>query len=396
MGAPLLDRRGNVALIFALLLPVLLVTALGGVELNQVLADKKRTQDVADSAALMGAAQLGVTPVGADQRVQASTTSQLSDVASYATVTAKATIGQNQTMTVAVDTQRPSFFGSLFPPGGFHTHVSATAQGQNTVPLCVLGIANSFSDMIHVTGTSQLQAGQCLVHSNAALTADPAAAIQADANEAGTVALGPIVNTAEGLAPNIKDPFASLNVNPSSCSSAQAKTITSNTALAPGVYGAVNISGSSTVTLTSGDYYFCGTLTISGNSTLNGTDVVLVFDRGATISFGGAASTMNLSGRKSGALAGFVLIADRNYTGSFSLQSDYITGLTGTVYVPTATLAVQGTAKSGATSPWTVIAAENLTVNGGAQLVINANYAISNVPVPAGVGNQRQNVQLMQ
>ena len=34
--------------------------------------------------------------------------------------------------------------------------------------------------------------------------------------------------------------------------------------------------------------------------------------------------------------------------------------------------------------------AQNLTVNGGAQLVINANYSASSVPVPVGVGNQRQ------
>ena len=208
--------------------------------------------------------------------------------------------------------------------------------------------------------------------------------------------MGPIVNTADLLAPNVKDPFASLNVNPSSCSGATSRSITSNTALPPGTYGSVSISATSAVTLSAGEYYFCGTLSISGNSTVTGTDVVLVFDKGATLSFGGAKSTLSLSGRQSGPLAGFVLIADRGYTGSFTLQSDDITALTGTVYVPTATLAVQGTAKSGATSPWTVIAAENLTINGGAQLVVNANYSISPVPVPVGVGNQRQNVQLMQ
>ncbi len=124
--------------------------------------------------------------------------------------------------------------------------------------------------------------------------------------------------------------------------------------------------------------------------------MVLVFDNGASLSLSGAKTTMSLSGRQSGPLAGFVLIADRNYSGSFSLPSDNISTLTGTVYAPTATLAVQGSAKSGSTSPWTVIAAKGVTVNGGAQLVINANYSISNVPVPHGVGNQRQNVQLMQ
>ena len=260
----------------------------------------------------------------------------------------------------------------------------------------MLGIANTLTDLVHITGTSQLQAGACLVHSNAALTADAGAAIQAQTNEAGTVATGAILNAANLLAPSIADPFASLNVNPSTCSGAPSSSITSNTTLAPGTYGSVTIAGTTTVTLSPGDYYFCGTLTISGNSSVTGTDVVLVFDKKGSLSFGGASSTLNLSGRQSGPLAGFVIVADRTYTGTFTLQSDYITGLTGTVYVPTATLAIQGTAKSGQTSPWTVIAAENFTVNGGAQLVINANYSLSSVPVPVGVGNQRQNVKLMQ
>ena len=383
------------AVVFALMLPMLAVTGLGAVQLNQVLTDKKRTQDVADSAALMGASQLGVTPVGADQRAQSYAQAQLADVAANATVTVGATVGQNNTMTVAVDTQRVSFFGNLLPMGGFHTHVTSTAKGVNTTPLCVLGIAPASTDTVHVTGTSQLQAGQCLVHSNQSLVADPAASILASASEAGTTATGPITPAASLLAPNIADPFSGLSVNPTCPASGQAQTISSSQPLAPNTYPSpINISGGATVTLASGEYYFCKTLTLSGGATLTGTDVVLVFDNGASLSLGGANTTVSLSGRQSGPLAGFVLIADRNYSGAFTLPSDNIATLTGTVYVPTATLAVQGSAKSGATSPWTVIAAKGVTVNGGAQLVINANYSISNVPVPHGVGNQRQNVQL--
>ena len=394
---------GNVALIFALMLPVLLVTGLGAIQLNEVMTDKKRTQDVADSAALMGAAQIGVTPNGASQRTQSYATAQLADVASNATVQVTAAAGQGGVMTVAIDTQRVSFFGNLLPLGGFHTHVTSIAKGLNTAPLCVLGIAPTITDTIHVTGTSQLQAGQCLVHSNQSLTADPAASIAASASEASTIALGPITPAALIGAPptNPLDPFSGLNVNPNSCSGSgsgttitSSQTLASNTAATP-YTGPINIQGNAVVTL-SGTYYFCKTLTISGNAQVIGTDTVLVFDNGAILSFGGAGATLSLSGRQSGPLAGFVLIADRNYTGTFTLPSDNITSLTGTVYVPTATLAVQGSAKSGATSPWTVIAAKTLTVNGGAQLVINANYSVSNVPVPQGVGNQRQNVQLMQ
>ncbi len=395
-------RDGNVALVFALMLPIMLVTGLGAIQLNQVMTDKKRTQDVADSAALMGAGQSALTPSGAAQRTQSYAQAQLADVAANATVTVQATTGSNGVMTVAIDTQRTSFFGNLLPLGGFHTHVTSSAKGVNTTPLCVLGIAPALSDTVHITGTSQLQAGQCLVHSNQSLTADPAASILASASEASTIATGPIAPAALIGAPPTSplDPFAGLNVNPSSCSGTPTPINVGGggtTPLAPGIHlGPVTVSGGSTLTLGAGDHYFCQTLTVSGGSTVTGTDVDLVFNSGATMNLSGNGTAVNLGGRQSGPLAGFVIIADRTYTNTFTLQSDFITGLTGTVYVPTATLAVQGTGRSGATSPWTVIAAKGLTVNGGAQLVINANYAISNVPVPQGVGNQRQNVQLTQ
>jgi hypothetical protein len=37
-------------------------------------------------------------------------------------------------------------------------------------------------------------------------------------------------------------------------------------------------------------------------------------------------------------------------------------------------------------SSWTVIVANAMTVSGGADLTLNANYAGTVVPVPAGVG----------
>jgi Flp pilus assembly protein TadG len=387
------DRRGNVALIFTLLMPGLLLTAMGAIELNQVLSDKRRTQDVADAAALMGAGQLGVSPVGAGQRAEAYAVAQLGDVQSHAAVSTSSSVAQTQqgaTMTVGVDTQRASFFGNFLPPGGFHTHVTSTALSVSSAPLCVLGIAATAADQIHITGTSQLQAGQCLVHSNTQLNADGGASIQASANEAGTTAGGPITVPASQNAPLISDPFTALSIGTPLCTTPQPPPISMSTSgpLLAGTYGPVNIQGNATVTL-SGTYYFCGTLTISGTAQVTGTDTVLVFEKGANLSFGGASATLKLGGRQTGPLAGFVLIADRNYTGNFNLQSDFITGLTGTIYVPSATLAVQGTGKSGASTPWTVITAENIQVNGGAQLVINADYSASSVPVPSGVGNQR-------
>ena len=396
----LIGKGGNVALIFALVLPVLLVTGLGAVQLNQVMSDRKRTQDVADSAALMGAGQMGVTPSGADQRTQSYALAQLADVASNATVQVTATPGQNGFMTVAIDTQRVSFFGNLLPLGGFHTHVSSTAQGVNTVPLCVLVHTHPTQPpkFNEIMDTSQLQAGQCLVHGNQSLSLMAGASILASAVEAvGSVTGGTVTPSAQTGAPPIADPFLNLNFEPplTGCLGAAPINAAPPVALPPGTYGAVSLGSNNNLLLANGVYHFCGAINLNGNASITGTNVLLIFHNNASIS-AKAGTQISLEGLQSGALAGFVIATDREYTSTLTLPSDQIVKLTGTVYVPAATLEVKGSAKSETNSPWTVIDAQALQVDGGAQLVINANYAASNVPVPTGVGNQRQNVQLMQ
>jgi hypothetical protein len=98
------------------------------------------------------------------------------------------------------------------------------------------------------------------------------------------------------------------------------------------------------------------------------------------------AGNISLAGRKSGPLAGFVIIDDRADTGAFILHSDPFTDVTGAIYVPNAILNIQGSLKAGQASDWTVIAARALTMTGTPNLVINTNYTGSTVPVPAGVG----------
>lgn len=381
----------------------MLLISLGAIELTQVLLDKKLTQDTADAAALMGAGQLGVSPAGVNQRAQNFALSELWNVANHAAVTASAVVNGDGSFTVSVDTQRASFFGSLLPPGGFHTHVEATAKGANSTPICVLalnsaGLPPTSSDaatLLHVAQSSTLSAPACLVHSNLGITVDAGqAGLTASSVEAVAMATGAISPSPLQSAPPISDPFSSLNVEPpTSCASANPQNVNASQSqtLPAGMHGALSASGSAVITLAPGEHYFCSAVNMNDQSVLTGTDVVLVFDNNATLNLGGS-SLANLSGRQSGPLAGFVLVTDREYSGTFTLQSDPISTLTGTVYLPNAALDVQGSSTGGAASPWTVVAAQALELEGSAQLVINANYAGSSVPVPAGVGNRRSGV----
>ena len=61
-------QGGGAAMITALAMPPILLVALGAVQLQALVTDRGRTQDVADSAALWGAQQLTVTPSGVTER----------------------------------------------------------------------------------------------------------------------------------------------------------------------------------------------------------------------------------------------------------------------------------------------------------------------------------------
>jgi Flp pilus assembly protein TadG len=386
------ERRGGVALVTALVLPPLLLVGLGAVELNTVLSDKRITQDVADSAALLGAEQIVVDPTGAASRAQAWAAAQLAPVGARAQLTVTATPIGVTGIKIAVDTHRDSFFGNIFPPGGFFTHVEATAAVANSTPLCVLNIGAGASDQIAMTQTSSLTAPKCMVHSDSAVAVASTASLSAFAVEAATTASGPISPSPNTSAPRVGDPFAGVNVNfPVPCGAkTAAQTYNGDTTLPAGMHTSdISIGGSAIVTLAPGEHYFCGTITIAGSAQLTGDDVVLVFDTGASLVVSKGGSTISLNGRKSGTLAGFVMVVNRNNTNTFTLASDHFTNLTGVVYSPTATLVVDGSGSGAASSAWTVVAARSLQMINGPQLVINANYTGSSVPVPMGVGPRR-------
>jgi hypothetical protein len=140
--------------------------------------------------------------------------------------------------------------------------------------------------------------------------------------------------------------------------------------------------------LSSGTYYFKGgTLTIKDNAVLKGANVTLIFDKDATFNFTDT-SSIDLTGANTGSYAGFVILTTRDNINAFSISSNNARRLEGAVYIPSATLNVTGTSNNVADqSAWTVVVAKSLQLQGSPNLVINANYAASNVPVPAGAGD---------
>jgi Flp pilus assembly protein TadG len=388
------DRRGGIAVIMAIALPALLMLICAAIDLASLNAEHSQMQDAADATALAMAKQLGLaTANGITARAADYADAQLGQLATRDNVQVSTAIAaDNSSVTVTLTGKRSSFFGNLLPPGGWTLSTKATAVTMGELPLCVLSYGAAGGYNLHMTGQSRMTASGCLVQSNGNMTVDAGAALQSGMAQAVGNARGPITPSPQSGAPTIPDPFASLSVviPANSCTPYNYTYLSSGVnVLPPGVHcGNYVVTNGAVLELAPGEHYFAkGQLQLQGDATLTGSDVALIFDRQSHFDFTQQA-TVDLSGRTSGPYAGFVIATTRKNTGTFNISATSAEKLEGTIYIPAATLQVQGVSnKVAQQSAWTVVVAQSIQLNGSANLVINSNYATSSVPVPGGVGN---------
>jgi len=388
---------------FAVGLPALAVLACGAADLASVTSDKNTLQQVADAAALDGARQLLLANTqGVASREQAFALSQLSDVAQRVALTFNiTTASDNSSITVGIQGHRSSYFGNLLPYGGWTFNASATAAPMGKTPLCVLTTSSSGASgggAISLQNQSQVTATGCLVHSNSDLTSPSPASLVAGTAEATGSASGQITPTPQTGAPAIADPFANLNLNvPATCDPLDLLYDLGINILLPGVHcGPITVRKNATAILMPGTHYFMkGQLVMEDNSTLQGSNVTLIFDNQSSFAFKDNAA-INLQGAQSGTYAGLVIATTPNNTNTFVISSNAARTLLGTIYIPSALLSVSGGGTNVADqSAWTVVIAKGLQLSGSPNLVINDNYAGSTVPVPSGVGASANGVRLI-
>lgn len=387
------DRGGNVITTFALAMPVIAILALGGIDLASVSADKQKLQDVADSAALMAAKQLGMADNnGLAERTKAAMAAQVADLAGRLTYTAAVTPDTEEGLVqVQLTVNRNSFFANMLPPGGWNFTITANAQQMGTTPLCVLSFGEDKGDLIEMRDSAAVLAPGCLVHSNSDVKVQQSASLSAGVVQASGLASGLITPAPQTDAPVIDDPFSTMAINPPGglCSPLDRVAELLPVVLLPGVHcGNISAIKSSTITLLPGEHYFQkGKLELKESATLVGDNVVLIFGKDAQFQFKDN-SIVSLRGRRQGAYAGFVIATTRDNQNTFEISSSSARELLGTVYVPNAELLVRGANKVADQSAWTVIVTRSMMLRDNPDLVINKNYAGSNVPVPGGVGNK--------
>jgi hypothetical protein len=111
----------------------------------------------------------------------------------------------------------------------------------------------------------------------------------------------------------------------------------------------------------------------------------------------GQASSIVLEAPVDGVMAGLLIFGARNQPDStkYEIMSDDARTLLGTIYVPKGEIYVDANEPIADKSAYTAIIARKMTLFGGPKLVLNAQYDLTNVPVPKGIRGAGQPVSLV-
>jgi len=200
--------------------------------------------------------------------------------------------------------------------------------------------------------------------------------------------------------PVIEDPLKARAqpIADSNCDYTNLKITKGMETLHPGTYcGGINLGGKSDIILKSGIYIMKdGPLFVNGNATLKGKNVGFVFEGDAAVFDFGVSTQANLTAPVTGPMSGILFFEDRNapLNRNFVIRSKDAERFEGTVYLPNGKLVVDKASRIGQLSNWTAIIARRIEVRNGPELVINSDYAQSDIPVPEGISPNGTEVRL--
>ncbi|MCQ0988541.1 pilus assembly protein TadG-related protein [Jiella marina] len=435
-------RNGNFALITALVMPVLLLVAGGGVNYSLAFATQTRLQSAADGAALAAARELYLantkpellqrtieTMVAVNLNVDpADVTTEVSFGRPQQDTAAKAGVLNEVTVELSMDVDL------AFPIMGFdemfgRTSALATARVSGGGRICMIALAETGNKIVDMSGDAQILADTCAVYSNSVATIGVSVTQLAKLSSELTCSAGGyfgLFTNYEPMpltdCPAVKDPLVSrVAETPTHCDHEKLTIKDTNKNLYPGIYcGDIKLSGTSDVVLLPGTYTFWnGSLRVEKGATLTGEGVSLVFlGKKAGLQVKND-TEIALSASQTGAMAGILIYADRDTDKDrkFRIESHNARKMVGTIYMPEDTLTIGGDkngdgvcdpdpvtgvveglfgcdSEVGQISEWTAIVAKAVEVTAGVKLVLNTDYEGSTVPVPAGVGPVGRNIAL--
>jgi len=407
------DRSANIAIMSALILPLALMTAGAGVDFQRWGQQKARLQEFADTLALRGAREFMLSRSGADrvrQIVESIASGGLASELDIAPFTVNVGVNE-QEASVTVDLAQAApeaLILSHFSPYGENIEVRATAVARGGMNVCVIALDESGSGAVSTDGDARLEGKNCSVLSNSisqfGIVARRKSEIRAGMICSSGGASGSTSNFSPAPVtdcPVYPDPLAGREpppVGPCDHNDFRVGRIAAvvsglpliKVTVSPGVYcGGLRIEMLADVAFEPGIYVIKdGPLEVGANSTLTGENIVFhLIGDGATFTFN-RDSTISMTAPKDGPLAGILFFEDRSAPEGrvHLIASDDARKFIGAFYLPRGVLRVDTNQAVADASAYTAIVARRIELGGKPTLVLNSNYAATDVPTPEGVG----------
>ena len=420
------STSGNVMLLSAISMPVLVGMAGLAIEGGNWYQIKRSMQNAADSAAVAAATNAG-TRYAYEAKAVAGQYG-FTDGSDYATVTASnaatCPAGGSTCYSVTITKHVPLVFSRLVGFDGSATagtsravslsSVAVAQRATTTRQYCILAL-NTLGTPLVSNGAPSANLTGCNVMSNNNATCNGG-----DLNATYGDAYGTNTNCgdiATSNVPRVTDPYAYLaaSIPSNPCSTYPQATIHANGKTVTSAGSATTISGSYSTT---GNWQVCGDLVLSGDVTLTGSSVVIVIYNGslltnshtirtatgaaATIVFSGTSGsyshipntqgTIDIKSPTTGTWQGIGLYQDPNLAASSGLDIDYagsnprtpVWDISGLVYMPHADVTFSGIvnkASNGDACFGLVI--NTLLVNGNAQILAHGQCATAGLILPS-------------
>jgi Flp pilus assembly protein TadG len=422
---------GNVALTFALVAPVLLAAAGGAVDFQALRLQRTALQEAADALATRGAREFlldNATETQIEALVRATADAQYADALGAFTLAADAE-ADDKSVTATL-TQQPRRGIFLHHLGAFQAPIaaSATAVARGSTNVCVIALEDKDAGAVKAESNAKLIATRCSILSNSTSSHGVAASGFSKLKAALICSAGGAQGGSSNFEPRAltdcpayEDPLKDrLEPDVGACDHTNldlgdaspaiglvGHTLTTAISLldgsdedtligytrydlTPGVYcGGVRIRADADVHLAPGVYVIKdGDLEIELGGRLFGKEVGLFFTgAGAVFNFK-PQSIVHLTAPADGIMAGMLMMEDRARasTETYAILSSNARTLLGTIYLPKGNLLIDSLMPIADESAYTAIVTRFLRMSGSPQLVLNTDYALTDVPVPEGLG----------
>ena len=396
------DIRGGMAMLFSLaLIPLLGCIALA-VDVSTWHSARTELQKIADGAAIVSARELCIGAARPEvlqeaarlyaQAVIEAGTSFVENPEVSAQVSP-----ERDSVTIAVESTVSPIFSRLLNTGLSTVRVKATALLAGREPICMISTDLHTSHAMALFDYARLDAEDCGIYVNSsasgALRLDSAVSMRASlicvhggvSSNGGSTSPGPVTGC-----PRIGDPLEHRKPSPRcNNSDTAAMKVTGNQTIYPGEYcGGLEISSSATIAFLPGEYHFGGEgLQVSDGARIRAHDVTFVFHDGAGAEFG-PDTQLELSARREGGKYPGMLFIESGSGGDaeFRISSNNARTLLGTIYLPKSMLLIDADQPVAGDSAYTVVVAREIEIANNSRLVLNTDYAATDVPVPEGVG----------